>query len=88
MPLQPVNTEPNASTHGEAVTPSNTVDLTSLTKGLFVVGAGDLKVTFAEDADDAPVTLLAVAAGSYLDFSVKRVWATGTTATGIYALWE
>jgi len=74
-----------------AVTPSNTVDIPSITGGtsnngcvLYVGGAGDLKVdTVGGDA----VTFVAVPAGSFIPVQVTRVYATGTTATSIVALW-
>jgi len=74
-----------------AVTPSNTVDIPSITGGtsnngcvLYVGGAGDLKVdTVGGDA----ITFVAVPAGSFIPVQVTRVYATGTTATSIVALW-
>ena len=74
-----------------AVTPSNTVDIPSISGGtsnngcvLYVGGAGDLKVdTVGGDA----VTFVAVPAGSFIPVQVKRVYSTGTTATSIVALW-
>ena len=74
-----------------AVTPSNTVDIPSVSGGtsnngcvLYVGGAGDLKVdTVGGDA----VTFVAVLAGSFIPVQVTRVYSTGTTATSIVALW-
>jgi hypothetical protein len=73
-----------------AVTPSNTADIPSVTGGtnngcvLYVGGAGDLTVdTVGGDA----VTFVAVPAGSFIPVQVKRVYAAGTTATSILALW-
>jgi hypothetical protein len=74
-----------------AVTPSNTVDIPSITGGtsnngcvLYVGGAGDLKVdTVGGDA----VTFVAVPAGSFIPVQVTRVYASGTSATSIVALW-
>jgi hypothetical protein len=74
-----------------AVTPSNTVDIPSVSGGtsnngcvLYVGGAGDLKVdTVGGDA----VTFVAVPAGSFIPVQVTRVYATGTSATSIVALW-
>lgn len=74
-----------------AVTPSNTVDIPSVSGGtsnngcvLYVGGAGDLKVdTVGGDA----VTFVAVPAGSFIPVQVTRVYSTGTTATSIVALW-
>lgn len=63
------------------VTPSDTVDLTHVTKGLWFEGAGTVKVTWADGSE----TTRTVNAGVDYPWSVKRVWATGTTATGIQA---
>jgi hypothetical protein len=51
---------------------------------LYVGGAGDLRV-ITSGGDD--VTFYGVEAGSFLPVSVLKVWATGTTATNILALW-
>lgn len=54
------------------------------TRGLFIGGSGNLKVMTAAGST---VTLTGVAAGSILPVSVKRVFATGTTASNIAALY-
>jgi len=85
------NPEPNASgglsspsTHAAAVTPDDDNDLTYVTRGLFVGGAGNVAViTMGGDT----VTFTGVVAGSILPIRVNRVKATGTTATDIMALW-
>ena len=51
---------------------------------LYVGGAGNLRVTTVQGTD---LTFTAVSAGTQLYVSVRRVWATGTTATSILALW-
>jgi hypothetical protein len=73
-----------------AVTPSNTVDIPAVTGGsnngcvLYVGGAGNLKVlTIGGDE----VTFTAVPVGTFVPVQVLRVFATGTTATNIVALW-
>ena len=73
-----------------AVTPSNTVDIPAVTGGsnngcvLYVGGAGNLKV-LTVGGDE--VTLTAVPVGTFVPVQVLRVFATGTTATNIVALW-
>jgi hypothetical protein len=74
-----------------AVTPSNTVDIPSITGGtsnngcvLYVGGAGNLRVDTIGGDD---VTFTDVLAGSFIPVQVTRVYATGTTATSIVALW-
>lgn len=75
--------------HAFVPTQSDTANLTSrggtsgALKGLFVGGAGNLKVRMADGID---VTFTGVAAGTLLPIQVIRVWTTGTTATNIVAL--
>mgnify|MGYP006908229297 CR=1 FL=1 len=74
-----------------AVTTSDSADLTNgPCKGLYIGVAGDVKVTPAGAHKDAPeasgVVLKAVPVG-YLPFAVRRVWATGTAATDIVAVY-
>ncbi len=74
-----------------AVTPSNTTNIPSVSGGtndegciLYIGGAGNLKVlTIGGDE----VTFFAVPAGTTLQVRVRRVFATGTAATNIVALW-
>lgn len=68
-----------------AVVPSNTVDLETYAKGLYVGVAGDVKVIPVGNADDAPVTFKAHPVG-YLQCQVRRVFDTGTTATNLLAM--
>ena len=73
-----------------AVTPSNTVDIPSISGGtnngcvLYIGGAGDVKV-LTVGGDE--VIFTAVNAGTFMPVQVLRVFATGTTATSIVALW-
>lgn len=73
-----------------AVTPSDTADIPAVTGGtnngcvLYVGGAGNLKV-LTVGGDE--VTLTAVPVGTFVPVQVLRVFATGTTATNIVALW-
>ncbi len=74
-----------------AVTPSDTVDIptigsTDKNRGctLFVGTGGNLAVRTAAGND---VTLVNIADGSFLPIQVVRVFATGTTAADILALW-
>ena len=64
-----------------AVTPSDTVD--QFYDTLYVGGAGAVKVMTSRGNQ---VTLTAVPAGTRLPLRVRRVYATGTTATGIVGL--
>jgi len=73
-----------------AVTPSDTVNIPAVTGGtnngcvLYVGGTGTLKVTTIGGDD---VTFTGVPAGTFIPVHVVRVWATGTSATSIVALW-
>lgn len=68
-----------------AVAPNDGADLAvKPTRGLFIGGAGNLKVTME---DGSTPTFTGVVAGSVLRLKVVRVWATGTTATNILGLY-
>ena len=72
--------------HGAAaVTPNDSADLPSpgAARRLYIGGTGALKVT---TVDGDTVTFAAVPVGIF-DVSVSRVWATGTAATNIVALY-
>jgi hypothetical protein len=75
------------------VTPSDTVDIPSVSSQngegnngcvLYVGGFGDIKVdTVGGDL----ITFVGVNGGTFFPVQVLRVYATGTTATDIIALW-
>lgn len=68
-----------------SVTPNDGADLAKIpTRGLWIGGAGNVKVDMA---DGTTVTFVGATAGSILPVQVKRVYATGTTATSITALY-
>ena len=64
------------------VTPSNSVDLANVAIGLYITVAGN--VTF-HNVDGTSRTIT-VPDNFYLICSVSRVLATGTTSTGIHAM--
>lgn len=64
------------------VTPSNTVDLPRVAIALYVTGAGNVVI----DTVTGTSRTVNLAANSFLPVGVRRVHATGTTATGIHAL--
>ncbi|RZJ98170.1 MAG: hypothetical protein EON88_01280 [Brevundimonas sp.] len=81
-----VNQAPSAGAparRAEPVTPSDTVDLTTYAKALYLGSGGDLTVIPASGG--SAVTLKAHAPG-YAPIQVRRVLATGTTASFIVAL--
>lgn len=67
-----------------AITPDDNNDLPTVSRGLWVGSGGDINVVLANSTD--PVLISNVPDGSLLPFRVKRVHATGTTATGLVAL--
>lgn len=66
-----------------AITPSDSVDLPSVTRGVYVGGDGN--VVAVSEAGVA-VTFENVSAGAILPIRARRINATGTTATGLVAL--
>lgn len=77
----------NTPATGVTVTPSDGADLPSgLCHSLHVGGAGNLSVYMGPNSTTA-VTIVATA-GSYHPIKVRRVLSTGTTATGIVALYN
>lgn len=71
---------------GVAVTPSDATEL-ECTRALWVGGAGDVVVVFAElRGNSTPVTLAGVAAGTLLPVQVVKVMAA-TSATAVVALY-
>lgn len=69
---------------GEAVTASDTTELTKVARALYVGGAGNMAVVTAEGDT---ITILGVTAGTLLPLMVTQVMSTNTTATNITALW-
>lgn len=70
------------ATNALAVTPSDSADLTYVSRGLYVGGQGDVSVVTRGGQ-----TVTFVGAVGLLPVRVSRVRATGTTATDIVTLW-
>ena len=70
------------ATRAHAVEPSDTADLPLASRALNVAQSGLVKVTTTKDT----TAQIYIAAGVPFPIRVVRVWATGTTATGIVAL--
>lgn len=70
--------------HAAAVTPNDTTDLSTATRGIYIGGAGDLKVDML---GGETVTFFSVPAGTALAIRAIRVYVAGTTATNIVGLW-
>jgi hypothetical protein len=75
-PNQPAN-------DGFAITPNDSVDLSDVTRGIYVGGTGDIKITHK---GGTTLTYFAVPVGTQLAVKAQRVWATGTTATNLVGM--
>ncbi|WP_419900644.1 spike base protein, RCAP_Rcc01079 family [Roseomonas sp. USHLN139] len=67
-----------------SVTPSDTVDLPTRPRGLWIGGGGTVVV---QGASGVAVPFYNVVSGTLLPLRARRVLATGTTATNIVAGW-
>jgi hypothetical protein len=67
----------------EAVTPSDSTDLTFVSRGLWIGGTGAVSVVMV---GGDTVTFSGINAGTLLPVRVSRVRSTGTTATLILSL--
>lgn len=67
-----------------SVTPDDTNSLTAKPRCLYVGGSGDVAIT---NVFGDSVVLKNVPAGAFLPFRPDKVLATGTTATGIVAIY-
>ncbi|MEZ5770710.1 hypothetical protein LX70_03682 [Defluviimonas denitrificans] len=67
-----------------AIVPDDLGDLSMMPRALFVGQGGNLTVRMAGGQD---VTFEAVSGGTILPVRVRRVYATGTTASALVALW-
>jgi hypothetical protein len=72
--------------HGLVVTPSDVADLPFISNGLYIIGAGSVRVTTRTGDVISLPALPDGTIGWYWPFYVSRVWATGTTATAIVAV--
>jgi hypothetical protein len=66
----------------DAITPDDSADLPWITRAVAVSGSGMLRVTTVDGSEGQ----IFVAAGVPFPIRLRRVWLTGTTATGIVAL--
>lgn len=78
-PQQPLHS--NVATSGAAITPSDTTAVDFY--ALYVGGAGNVKVDLF---DGSTVTLNGALVGTIYPLRVKKVYATGTTATNLIGL--
>jgi len=69
---------------GFAITPSDSTDLAAETRGLWIGASGDLALVLASGDE---VTISGAVGGSLLPLRVRRLKATGTTATALVGLY-
>jgi len=69
--------------HLAAVTPDDAADLAVASRALNVAGSGSVRLTTTGGSTGT----VYVSAGAAFPVRARRVWATGTTATGIVAMW-
>lgn len=69
-----------------AITPSDTVDLSPIARGLYVGVTGDVNMELENDTLGTATLFKAMAVGFY-PFRVRRVHATSTTATNLVAVY-
>lgn len=74
----------NPASRAVAVTPSDSVDLVAASRGIWVGTGGNLAVI---TAGGDTVTVPNVQDGTLVPIRASRVLATGTTATGLVAMW-
>jgi hypothetical protein len=72
--------------HAAIVTPSDSVDLSDVTRGITLSVAADVKVTTA-GGETVVIPSGSLAAGVIHPLRVSRVWATGTGSTTVVAYW-
>ena len=72
------------ATSAFAVVPSDTAPLTAITRALYVGQGGDISV---EMQNGQIVTYQNVQSGSILALRTIKIRASGTTASGIVAMW-
>ncbi len=74
-------------TNAAAVTPDDTNPLPFYALALWIGGAGTLTVLLRNATTPVTLTVVATTDNKPLKLYVKQVFATGTTATGLVALW-
>jgi len=73
--------------HFQAVTPSDSTDLPLPCDTFWIGATGTIKMVAVGDLDAQAVTISAVPVGKLeLRYAVRKIFATGTTCTGIVGL--
>ena len=71
------------ATNGVLITPSDSTDLVTVSRAVYVGTTGNMKVTMQ---DSGTVLFTGIPAGTTLPIRVSRIWSTTTTASTIIAL--
>lgn len=79
----PISDEKAPASHAEAITPSDTEELSYITRGIYVGVGGDIVVVMPAGST---IAFKNAVAGTVLPISVRQVKATNTTATNLVAL--
>lgn len=69
--------------HGFAVTPNDSAELSEVTRAIYVGSAGDVAITMSSNAT---IIMENIPAGTLLPVRVRKVSATGTTASALIGL--
>lgn len=86
-PFSASQTDPSVTipaVHAFSITGNDGSDLTFVTRGLYVGAAGDVKIDML---GGETVTFSSLSAGVIHPIRAKRVYSTGTTATGILGVY-
>jgi hypothetical protein len=76
--------EGEPAANAEAISPSDSSELSTVSRALYVGGAGNISVVML---GGQAITLTAVPVGAILPIRVKQVKSTGTTATFLICLY-
>lgn len=77
----------DAARRSYTVVPSDSVKLPTPSRGLYVGASGNVKVLLIDDPDSGSgTTFVGLAAGVIHPLACKKVFSTGTLATGIVAV--
>lgn len=83
-PSTNVENTSSPAVYAGAVTPSDSTNLSSIARALYIGGAGNVSAVMP---DDSVVMFAGLSAGTILPVRVKRVNATNTSATYLVALY-
>lgn len=75
------------ATHAREFTPTDAADLADIPRWLTVNGSGTLVVDMLDNTDAENPMSIPAQAGDLVYIRVKKIHATGTTATGIVGYW-